>query len=131
MERDSTLNAIYEEIRKQYRFTYGVDLSIDKIHEIVESQFSLIPESMENSREVKLQHFGRFTIKVGRIDAINNSKQMKEEGFTHKQRIETFKILANANKGIPRLKINLKTQEITPIQEPNEHEISESREGED
>ena len=90
MKRDYTIDKILNDIKIKYKEKTGKDLTIDQLKNIVESQFA-VPTAFETLEGIKLDYFGKFTIKEGRMDGLKTSKELKERGITGETRKEIIK----------------------------------------
>jgi nucleoid DNA-binding protein len=98
MYKDSTIETIIKDIKEKFKKEFNKELSEERIFEIIDSQFSIIPYAMKKGYEVKLDKFAKFTINPARVVGINTGKDLKEGKISKEERDTLIKNVVNENK---------------------------------
>jgi len=69
---DNTIKTVLEKIQSQVKKEFDVDLTQKELLEIVDSQFKVIPDAIENKDTVKLDKLGKFLIKEMRTKVLKD-----------------------------------------------------------
>jgi len=69
---DNTIKTVLEKIQSQVKKEFDVDLTQEELLEIVDSQFKVIPDAIENKDTVKLDKLGKFLIKEMRTKVLKD-----------------------------------------------------------
>lgn len=79
MIRDRILNVTFRQLHFSVKEKFGVDLSVDKIAEIVDSQAKMIPIGMAKKEVIKLDYLGKFKIQKGREEMLAKETKKRED----------------------------------------------------
>lgn len=85
MVRDLILNNIVKEIRKEIEKEHKIKLDDDQVYAIVASQYTVIPQAFVDRRTIKIDYFGKLSIKAGREEALTYYKELNEQGIKGEQ----------------------------------------------
>ena len=77
-QKDRIINTHIKTIQQEIIDNHGVEVSLEHIEEVIDSQLMMIPIGMANREVIKLDYIGKFRIKPGREAALL-ANQNKEE----------------------------------------------------
>lgn len=96
MKSDETIDEVLNVIKKKFKEKFNKDINVDALLKVADSQFSILPESFEHKKEIKLDGFARFGILEGQENAVVN--RIRFEKFDNLSQEEKDRIIAYQKK---------------------------------
>ena len=78
MKQDDTVDKILNKIVSNIKKQFGVDFSIEDVHEIVDFQFHEVAKAITEQKDIRLPYFGAFIQNKKRVQHIEKHVAAKE-----------------------------------------------------
>ena len=81
MEIDNIIEGHLIKIRESVKNTFGVDLTVNEVLDLVDTQFDSTLIAMKEGRPIKLNYLGTFKVKKGLLNAKESRQELRERGI--------------------------------------------------
>ena len=86
MKRDKVIDEILIKIQSDVKKDFdGLDLSLEELESIINSQFEAVVGLMETEATIKLNYLGKFHIKPGRKETLDRAREFAKTGLTEER----------------------------------------------